>query len=303
MGAYRAGVVCLVGKPNAGKSTLLNALIGQKLAIVSDKPQTTRRRLLGITTTDAYQVAFVDTPGLHEAHTELGRILNDSVKSALVGVDAVVAVVDVSRPPGQPDAMVAKLLSDAPLPRILCLNKMDLLKPMDVQAHVEQYSRLFQTEDYMLVSATKRLNLDKLMELVVSHLPESEPLYDPDEITDEPIRLLAAEIIREKALQLTRQEVPHAIATVVDSWEEEEPMPGKRNSRGLVRVHASIICERESQKAILIGRGGSMLKQIGTLARTELEQWTDKPVYLQLFVKVRPDWRQNPRMLRDLSYR
>lgn len=303
MSAYRAGVVCLVGKPNVGKSTLLNALVGQKLAIVSDKPQTTRRKLLGITTTDHYQVAFVDTPGLHEAHTELGRILNDAVKSALTGVDVVLAVVDVSRSPGKPDEMVAKLLADAPVPRVLCLNKMDLLKPIDVQDHVEQYSRLFQTEEYMLVCATKRINLDKLLDLVVAHLPESGPLYDPDEITDQPLRVLAAELIREKALQLTRQELPHAIATMVDSWEEESPKPGVRGSKGLVRIYASLICERESQKAILIGKGGSMLKQIGTLARSELEEWTGKPVYLQLFVKVRPNWRQNPRMLHDLSYR
>lgn len=303
MSAFRAGVVCLVGKPNVGKSTLLNALVGQKLAIVSDKPQTTRRKLLGITTTDKYQVAFVDTPGLHEAHTELGRILNDAVKSALTGVDVVLAVADVSRSPGKPDEMVAKLLVDAPVPRVLCLNKMDLLKPIDVQDHVEQYSRLFQTEEYMLVCATKRINLDKLLDLVVAHLPESGPLYDPDEITDQPLRVLAAELIREKALQLTRQEVPHAIATMVDSWEEESPRPGVPGSKGLVRIHASLICERESQKAILIGKGGSMLKQIGTLARSELEEWTGKPVYLQLFVKVRPNWRQNPRMLRDLSYR
>lgn len=302
MSAYKAGTLALIGRPNVGKSTLLNTIVGQKVSIVSDKAQTTRRRVLGIATTDTYQIVFVDTPGVHEAHTRLGKILNEQAQGALGGVDAVLVVVDSSRPPNKDDEAIAAMLSisgwlppipDRPL--LLCLNKMDLLKAHDVQENVDAYCRLFQTDEYMFTSFTRKDNLDRLVELIVGHLPESEPLYPEDEFTDQPMRLMASELIREKALRLTREEVPHAIATVVDSWEEDP-------DSHLVRIHASIVVEKEGQKAILIGKRGAMLKRIGTEARQEIENMLEQKVYLELFVKVRSEWRQNPRMLAELEY-
>ncbi len=299
-GLRRVGLVALIGRPNVGKSTLLNAIVGQKVSIVSDKAQTTRRKLIGIATQPEYQIGFVDTPGIHEPHTQLGKILNETARQALNDVDAVLVVVDSSRPPDREDTAIARMLQSAKndrhnAPILLCLNKMDLLKAADVPDHVEGYTKLFGTEDYMMTSLTKRQNVDKLIELVVSKLPEGEPLFEEDALTDQPMRIIAAELIREKALRLTRQEVPHSLATLVDAWDEDP------NGR-LIRISASIIVEKEGQKAILIGKQGSMLKRIGTEARVEIEELAGQHVYLELFVKVRPDWRQNPRMLRDLEY-
>lgn len=285
-----------------GKSTLLNAIVGQKVSIVSDKAQTTRKRLLGIATTDSYQIVFVDTPGIHEAHTHLGKILNEAAQGALGDVDAVLVVADSSREPGKDEEAIAEMLKQGGWlppkpgkPVLLCLNKMDLLKADFVQPNVDAYCRLFQTTEYMLTSLTKRQNLEKLIALILANLPERDSLYPEDDITDQPMRSMAAELIREKALILTRQEVPHALATVVETWEE---VP----ETDLVRIHAAIVVEREGQKAILIGKGGSMLKRIGSEARAEIEALIGKRVYLELFVKVRPDWRQNPRMLQELEY-
>lgn len=304
--SFRSGYVALVGKPNVGKSTLLNTVVGQKVSIVSDKPQTTRRRLLGIATTDNCQIVFIDTPGLHEAHTQLGKILNDSIREALSNVDLVVVVADASRMPSAEDRAIAKLLESVgwtgsdgrpKLPLVLCLNKMDLLKAADVEAHVEAYSGLFGTDEFVHTCLTKKQNVDKLVAKIQSHLPEADPIYDPDELTDQPMRVMAAEFIREQALARTRQELPHALATVVDLWEEEQRPQGR-----LTRISASIVVEKQSQKAIIIGRQGSMLKEIGAAARKEIEALLGNQVHLELFVKVREDWRQNPRMLRDLEY-
>lgn len=293
--AYRTGFIALIGRPNVGKSTLLNTYVGQKVSIVSDKPQTTRRKLLGILTTDAFQAIFVDTPGVHEARTHLGKLMNDAATQALYAIDLVLVVVDASRKPSQEDEYVAQMLrraNEKRAPVLLCLNKMDLLKPERVVANTEEYCALYGTEEYMLTSFSKGYNTDLLLAQVVEKLPEGEPIFPEDEITDQPMRFLAAELIREKALEATRQEVPHAIATHVDAWEEQE---------GRAQVAASIVVEKEGQKAILIGRGGSMLKKLGAESRKELEAILGKSVYLELFVKVRPEWRQNPRMLHDLE--
>jgi len=296
----KAGFVTLIGKPNVGKSTLLNHIVGQKVSIVSDKAQTTRRRLLGIATTDRYQIVFVDTPGVHEPHTQLGKILNKAAEDALAEADVILVVVDSSKKPDREDEAIAAMVGRAtstgrgtPPSVVLCLNKMDLLKAHHVEGNVAAYCELFGTDAYMMTTMTKGHNADKLVDLLVGRLPESEPLFQEDEITDQPMRLLAAEIIRERALQLTRQEVPHALATLVDEWEEKP---------GVTRISASIVVEKAGQKAIIIGRGGAMLKRIGSEARREIEAWTGTKVYLELFVKVRTDWRQNPRMLHDLEY-
>ncbi|HEY0868356.1 MAG TPA: GTPase Era [Fimbriimonas sp.] len=291
--AYRAGTVALIGKPNVGKSTLLNHIVGQKVSIVSNKPQTTRRRVLGIATTDEYQVAFLDTPGVHEPHTTLGRAMVEQARSALDDVDAIVYVADGSHHPGEDDKAIAKMIKGSSAPVILCMNKMDLLKAENVQRNVDAYTSLLGTEEYMMTTATSGINVDKLMEMIVAKLPERAPIYDEDEFTDQSSRFLAAEFIREKILIATRQEIPHVTAVAVDQWEEEDD---------LVRIDATILVEKSSQRGILIGKQGSFLKDIGTKARTELEAVFGRRVFLQLHVKVAENWRMNPRILHELDY-
>lgn len=300
----KVGAVAIIGRPNVGKSTLVNLLCGHKVSIVSNKPQTTRYQVRGILTVPEYQLVFVDTPGIHEQTTALGKKMNESAKGALASVDLVVYVADVSRPPSKEDQDIAHLLKRAwhyPYAEenpgfngvILCLNKMDKLKAEFVVENVEAYCKLFETENYMLTAMNRGHNSGPLLERIVERLPEGEMLYPDDEYTDQPMRRLAAELVREKALAYTRQEVPHGLATIVDAWDDQEG--------GNTRIFISIIVEREGQKAILIGRGGSMLKKIGTEARKDIEDITGRPVFLELFVKVREDWRQNPRMLNDLG--
>lgn len=291
--SYRSGLVAVVGRPNVGKSTLVNAFVGHKVSIVSDKPQTTRRRALGIATTETEQIIFVDTPGIHEAATQLGKLLNEQAKESLLGVDLILMVVDASRPPSIDDERIGELVRATALPVVLCLNKMDLLKAIDVIAHTEAYQALAGTEESMLTTMSRGLNAGKLREMLVAHLPEQDALYPGDDFTDQSARFMVAELIREKVLVRTRQEVPHAVAVAVDSWEE---------TPNLVRIHCSVIVEKDGQKAILIGRGGSMLKALGSEARPEVEEMLGQHVFLELHVKVRPAWRQNPRMLQELQY-
>lgn len=299
--AFKSGYVALIGKPNVGKSTLLNRMVGQKVSIVSNKPQTTRRRVLGIANAETYQIAFIDTPGIHEPHTKLGRAMVEQARSALAGVDVLLYVTDASKPPNAEDKEIAKLLKplvtgsegQEPFPLVICLNKMDLLKAEDVIEHVEAYTSLLGSQEYMMTAATKGDNVDKLIDMILAHLPAGEPMYDPEEFTDQSSRFLAGELVREKILQATREEVPHATAVMVDDWEEEGD---------LVRIRATILVEKASQRAILIGKQGSFLKKIGTQARQEIEAMIDRRVYLELFVKVSQEWRMDPRILRELEY-
>lgn len=289
----KAGIVAMLGKPNAGKSTLINALVGQKVSIVSSKPQTTRRRVLGVVQGEDYQLALIDTPGIHEPHTRLGRTMVESARQALSGIDLVLVVIDSSKRPDEIDKQMAKLVADAEVPVILDLNKMDVLRAEMVASTVEDYTALFKTEDYMLTTATRGHNLDKLLSIVVEKLPEGEPLFPADEYTDQSLRFLAAELIREKVLLETKQEVPHATAVVVDTWEEEP---------NLTRIRATIVVEKSGQRAILIGKGGSFIKEVGTRARAEIEALLDKPVFLDLHIKVREGWRMNPAIIQELEY-
>ncbi|MBS1705495.1 MAG: GTPase Era [Armatimonadetes bacterium] len=300
---FRSGAVALIGKPNVGKSTLVNLVVGQKVTIVSPRRQTTRHRIRGIRTESEHQLVLVDTPGIHEAHTHLGKKMNDAARTALGDVDLVLIVVDAHKPPDTDDKEIAGLLERAwryPYADenpdfngvLLCLNKMDMLKAEYVIENVEEYCKLFKTERYMLTCLTKKQNVDELVEMIVQSLPEGEPLYPEEMVTDQSLRQLAAELVREQAILQTKQEVPHAVATLVDLWEEDDEK---------VRIAMSIIVEKEGQKAILIGKGGSMLKLIGTTVRKELEPMMDKHVRLELHVKVREDWRQNPRMLQELE--
>lgn len=294
---FRSGTVALIGKPNVGKSTLLNHIVGQKVSIVSNKPQTTRRRVIGIAHGPGYEAVFIDTPGVHEAHTQLGREMIEQARMSLADVDLVVYVADGSHHPGELDKSIVKLMKSRELkaPVILCMNKMDLLKAEDVVRNVEAYTGLLGIgdDDYMLTTATQGHNVDRLMEMIVSRLPEGDPVYDEDEYTDQSSRFLAAELVREKILIATRQEVPHAVAVMVDDWEEED---------GLTRIAASILVEKASQRGILIGKQGQFLKKIGTQAREEIEQMLGKRVHLDLHVKVSEGWRMNIRILRELEY-
>lgn len=292
---FRFGIVAMVGRPNAGKSTILNAIVGQRVSIVSSKPQTTRRPATGIANGPGYQIAFVDTPGIHEPHTKLGRAMVESARKALTDVDLVLVVVDSSKSPDEEDRRLAKALDAASpkTPRLLCLNKMDQLKAEHVVQRTEEYSKLYKTDVSMLTTATRNLNLDKLVELVVERLPEGVAQYPEDEFTDQPSRFMVSEIIREKVLAATRQEVPHATAVSIESWEEQED--------GLTRIGATIYVEKSGQRAILIGSGGSFVRDIGTKARAEIEQLLGTRVHLELYVKVSTDWRMNPQILRELE--
>lgn len=295
--AFKTGAVSLIGKPNVGKSTLLNRMVGQKVSIVSNKPQTTRRRIVGIAQGEDYQVAFIDTPGIHEPHTRLGRAMVESARSSLRDIDLIVFVADGSGRPGDLDKRIADLIAPKGkpiLPILICLNKMDLLKADQVTANVEAYTKLLGTEEYMLTTATAGHNVDKLLSMIVEKLPEGEPLYPEDEYTDQSVRFMASEIIREKILRETRQEVPHSTAVHVDSWEEE---PG-----GRVVISATIYVEKASQRGILIGKQGQFLKKIGSEARKEIEELIGASVHLELFVKVSEDWRMNMRALQELEY-
>lgn len=300
MAAYRSGFVAVVGRPNVGKSTMVNALVGEKISIVSDKVQTTRRRALGVLSTGEYQIAFIDTPGIHAPHHRLGRALNETAKTSLVDADVVLVVVNGGQDPTAEDRQIAELMRQSNLigekrahPVILCINKMDLLKPHCVEPRWAAFHELFEPDDAIMTCMTKEHNLKELVALLVSKLPEAAPMYDEDTYTDQSMRTLSAEIVREKAIRQLRQEVPHALATYVEEWEEEE--------RRTV-ISCVLLCETEGQKAILIGKRGKMLRTIGTEARLEIEKLIERPVFLELFVKVRTDWRQSERHLRELDY-
>ncbi|RYG30618.1 GTPase Era [bacterium] len=292
--AYKAGYVALVGKPNVGKSTLTNRIVGQKVSIVSNKPQTTRRRVLGITTTPEWQIAFIDTPGIHEPHTALGKTMVDQARASFTELDVLVYVADGSHFPGDGDKAIARMLEDVKgVPRLVCMNKMDQLRAEDVVRNVEAYCELLGTPDYMLTTATRGDNVDDLVAMIVERLPERAPMYDDDAFTDQSTRFLTSELVREKILIATRQEVPHAVAVMVESWEEEND---------IVHIDAVILVEKASQRGILIGKGGQFIKTVGQKAREEIEPLLGRKIFLTLQVKVAEGWRMNPRIVHELSY-
>jgi GTP-binding protein Era len=303
---YKSGFVAVIGRPNVGKSTLINHLVGQKVSIVSPKPQTTRSRIQAILTRQDAQVVFVDTPGLHQPHHKLGEAMVATATREIPNADVVLFVVDVSVPPTQEDHMIAGLIREQTgSPVVLVLNKMDLLPADKVQPHAEAYWALCrdllpppegvgQTGGWMMTRATKGVNLDKLLELIVGALPEGPPYYPSDQVTDQTEREIAAEMIREQVLRHTRQEVPHSVAVVVEEFQEREA--------GAIYIAANIFVEKQSQKGIVIGKGGQMLRKIGAAARGEIERMVGGRVYLDLWVKVRKDWRRDEEELRRLGY-
>ena len=293
---HRSGFVAVIGRPNVGKSTLINRFVGQKVAIVSPKPQTTRSRIMGILTREEAQVIFVDTPGLHRPHHKLGEAMVATATRAIPDADLVLFMVDVSVRPTDEDRMIAGLVREqTQAPVILVLNKMDLLPAEKVKPHTEAYWELAPYHrDWMMTIATEGVNLDKLLAMIVAVLPEGPRYYPGDQVTDQTERQIAAELIREQVLRHTRQEVPHAVAVVVEEFKERES--------GAIYVAANVFVEKESQKGIIIGRRGQMLRQVGSEARQEIERMTSGRVYLDLWVKVRKGWRRDERELRRLGY-
>jgi GTP-binding protein Era len=278
-----------------GKSTLLNLFVGAKVTIVSDKPQTTRRVVRGILTRPDAQVVFVDTPGIHRPIHPLGKFMVRSAVEMLEDVDVVVFVADGSRMPTREDEDIAEMLNArVKAPVLLALNKMDLLKRDAVGEITQAFFDLVKHADWMRIAATKQQNTDKLLDMVIARLPEGPALYPEDELTDTPLQYLAAELVREQLLLNTRQEIPHSIAVQVDEWEER--------SSQLTYISATIWVEKDSQKAIVIGERGRMLKKVGQAARKEIEEWLGHQAYLELTVKVRQQWRRDDRLLRELGY-
>jgi GTP-binding protein Era len=292
---HRSGFVAVVGRPNVGKSTLMNAYLGQKIAIVSEKPQTTRNRLLGILTRDDVQIIFVDTPGIHAPFHKLGEVMVETAASAIPDADVVLFLVDASVPPTEEDTLVAEAIHEKgdELPVVLGLNKVDLL-PSSESPYAEAYLAMVQPAAWLPVSATRGDNRVQLLDLIIAHLPLGPRYYPEDQITDQQTRFITAELIREAALHHLRHEVPHALAVVVDEF--------KRRSQDMTYVGATLFVERDSQKGIVIGQGGRTLKAIGRSARAEIEKLVDTRVFLELWVKVRPKWRKKENELRRLGY-
>jgi GTP-binding protein Era len=294
--SVKAGFVSFVGRPNAGKSTLLNRIVGHKLAIVSNKPQTTRTRIVGLKNYTDGQVLFVDTPGVHKPTHRMNVRMVDVALDAMRDVDVLTLVVDVSVKEGPGDRYLVGLLRGVKVPVILALNKVDLIAKAKLLPMIERYGQAHPFVEFVPISAADGTNVDVLETLFLKHLPDGDPLYPPDYVTDQPDRFFVTEIIREQVLQLTHAELPFSTAVVIDRY-------GEPGADKVVTMYCSILVERESQKPIVIGKGGAMIKQIGTAARIELERFLDTHVYLDLHVKVKSEWRDNDRVLDELGLR
>src|SRR5262245_9108850 len=294
--SFRAGYVALIGRPNAGKSTLLNRLVGEKIAAVSNKPQTTRYKILGIVTRPAGQIVLVDTPGVHKPGFELNRRMMAAVHDALLGVDLVCLIRDASVSTGNGDRFVLELVKQSGKPALLLLNKTDKLADKSkLLPLIEWYQAEHDWQAVVPISALKGDQINALLDEMIAHLPAGEPLFAADELTDQPLRVLAAEIVREKILETTGEEIPYVAAVITEKWEDTR--------EDLTRIHCAIVVERESQKKIIIGRAAQRLKQIGMRARREIEKLLGHRCHLELFVKVEEDWRDRKHLLDEMGIR
>jgi GTPase len=298
---FRSGFVCILGRPNAGKSTLLNALVGEKLAIISPKPQTTRNRIQGIVHVpkrqgqDGAQIVLIDTPGVHKPDSSLGRKMMVEVREALEGCDLVLFLMDAKQRLDPRDQFALDLVKQSKTKAFLILNKIDLVREKaKLLPMIEEYRRLYDFSEVIPISALKRKGLDDLMKLIIAALPAGPAYFSEDQVTDQPARFMAAEIVREQVLLNTKEEIPYAATVIVDSFEE-----GAR----LTRIAATIYCERDGQKGILVGKGGQMLKKIGTAARMQIERMLGTKVFLELYVKVQPGWRDSRAFIEELDWR
>ncbi|PZD93930.1 GTPase Era [Paenibacillus sambharensis] len=294
-GKFRSGFVAIVGRPNVGKSTLMNGLIGQKIAIMSDKPQTTRNKIHGVYTTDSAQIIFLDTPGIHKPNSKLGNFMNQSAQSALGEVEAVLFLTDVSEELGGGDRYIIEMLKNCKAPVILVLNKIDKVHPEALLPIIDKYRELMEFTEIVPISALQGNNVNTLLDTLTKYLPEGPQYYPADQVTDHPEQFVCAELIREKILHMTREEVPHSIAVTIEDMRVQE--------NGVVYIGAVIFVERDSQKGIVIGKQGAVLKEVGKLARRDIENLLGSRTFLELWVKVKKDWRNQDRVLKDLGYR
>lgn len=292
---FKSGFVSIIGRPNVGKSTLLNNFLGMKLAIVSPRAQTTRNRIQGIYTTETEQIIFIDTPGIHKPKNELGNVMNEFAYSALDGTDLILMLVDASCEIGEGDKYIIEQLSKVKIPVILVLNKVDLVEDQVVlMNNINSYKDAYSFAGGITLSATEGFNIDKLKDMIVERLEVGPMYYPEDQVLDLPERFVVAEIIREKVLLKTKEEIPHSVAVTIESFKEKSKM---------IEINATIIVERSSQKMIIIGKGGQMIKSIGTDARRDIVKFLNQKVYLELFVKVEENWRNNKKYLKEFGYK
>lgn len=290
---FKSGFVSIIGRPNVGKSTLLNQILKQKVAIVSPKAQTTRNRIQGIYTTDNEQIIFIDTPGIHKSHNELGKVMNEFAISSISGIDLILYMVDATTPLGTGDKYIIDTLKASKTPVILVANKVDLVDCKKAIENVETYKQYGEFQNGITISAVNNFNISKLLQMIVAKLDDGPMYYPEDQLLDQPERFVVCELIREQVLLNTNEEVPHSVAITIDRYLEKEEM---------VEINASIVVERTSQKKIIIGAKGSMIKKIGTNARKEIKAFLGVPVYLELFVKVEEDWRNKKYQLKEFGY-
>lgn len=289
----KTAFIAIVGRPNVGKSTLMNALLGEKVVIVSSKPQTTRNRIMGVLTKDENQFVFLDTPGIHKPKTKLGNYMMKSVRSSMGSADAVILIADAGRTPGMVEHNVVNQIKEAGLPAILVLNKLDLYNREQLAKTIEQYAALYAFDAFVPVSALKEKNINVVLEEAEKFLYPSDWMFEEDMLTDQPERQIAAEFIREKMLRSLSEEIPHGAAVVIEEFKETDK---------LISIRAEIFCERESHKGIIVGKGGQTLKMIGSRAREDLENFFGMKVYLNLWVKVKENWRDSDFNLHNFGY-
>ncbi|MCS7463460.1 GTPase Era [Paenibacillus doosanensis] len=293
--AFKSGFVAIIGRPNVGKSTLMNHVIGQKIAIMSDKPQTTRNKIHGVYTTNDSQIVFLDTPGIHKPQSKLGNYMMKVAEGTLGEVDAILFLIDVVEGLGGGDRFIIENLKKVKTPVILVMNKIDQVQPEELLPVITAYKDLYPFAEIVPISAIQGNNVNTLLEQVVKYLPEGPQYYPADQVTDHPEQFVCAELIREKLLHLTREEVPHSIAVAIEDMKVEE--------NGVVHISAVIYVERDSQKGIIIGKKGALLKEVGQKARRDIETLLGSKTFLELWVKVKKDWRNQERVLRDLGFR